>query len=210
MSIGEKIRFCRKLKGITQGKLAELSEIHPVSIRKYETNKMEPQLAQIEKISKALAVNSYAITGTAENIKLETIGDLIGIFIIMKKTGIIEIDGQRNKFDLLKQDTVAFKINPLVAKFFCLPQDKSLQELLFNIKNKNLLDDILRWERLYYLYKKAKNNYEKNPNDTAKQELDSLLEGLETAEIALQQSDILLTSDEPYTSHIFIENIFTE
>ena len=40
MTIGEKIKYCRKQIGITQDKLAELTGIHPVSIRKYETNKM--------------------------------------------------------------------------------------------------------------------------------------------------------------------------
>ena len=38
MTIGEKIKYCRKQIGITQDKLAELTGIHPVSIRKYETN----------------------------------------------------------------------------------------------------------------------------------------------------------------------------
>lgn len=49
MTIGEKIRYCREQIGITQGKLAELTGIHPVSIRKYETNKMQPQPPQLEK-----------------------------------------------------------------------------------------------------------------------------------------------------------------
>ena len=39
MTIGEKIKYFRSRIGITQAKLAELSGIHPVSIRKYETNK---------------------------------------------------------------------------------------------------------------------------------------------------------------------------
>ncbi len=49
MTIGEKIKYCRKQIGITQDKLAELTGIHPVSIRKYETNKMQPQPPQLEK-----------------------------------------------------------------------------------------------------------------------------------------------------------------
>ena len=51
MTIGEKIKYCRKQIGITQDKLAELTGIHPVSIRKYETNKMQPQPPQLEKIA---------------------------------------------------------------------------------------------------------------------------------------------------------------
>jgi transcriptional regulator with XRE-family HTH domain len=48
MTIGEKIRTIRATRNMTQAKLAELTGIHPVSIRKYETNKMQPQLPQIE------------------------------------------------------------------------------------------------------------------------------------------------------------------
>lgn len=61
MTIGEKIKYFRSRIGITQVKLAELSGIHPVSIRKYETNKMTPQTEQIDKIAEALGVSSFAI-----------------------------------------------------------------------------------------------------------------------------------------------------
>ena len=61
MTIGDKIRYLRTRMGITQGELADLSGIHPVSIRKYETNKMTPQAQQIEKIADALGVSSFAI-----------------------------------------------------------------------------------------------------------------------------------------------------
>lgn len=39
MDIGERIKFCRKHRGMTQDRLAEETGIHPVSIRKYETGK---------------------------------------------------------------------------------------------------------------------------------------------------------------------------
>ena len=61
MTIGEKIKYCRKQIGITQDKLAELTGIHPVSIRKYETNKMQPQPPQLEKIAAALGVRMAVI-----------------------------------------------------------------------------------------------------------------------------------------------------
>ena len=63
MNIGERIRTIRKNKGITQLRLAELAGIHPVSIRKYETGKMQPQIFQIEKIAKALKVSPTKIAG---------------------------------------------------------------------------------------------------------------------------------------------------
>ena len=61
MTIGEKIKYFRTRIGITQAKLAELSGIHPVSIRKYETNKMVPQAPQIDRIAKALGISSLRL-----------------------------------------------------------------------------------------------------------------------------------------------------
>ena len=55
-SIGEKIRFYRKKRGLTQKALAEKSGLHIVSIKKYETNRMQPQLPQIKKLAVALEV----------------------------------------------------------------------------------------------------------------------------------------------------------
>ena len=110
MTIGEKIKYFRSRIGITQAKLAELSGIHPVSIRKYETNKMTPQTEQIDKIAEALGVSSFAITGFENNIRLETIGDFMGLMIMLIKANIVLIDGEREEDDEYKPETVSFKI----------------------------------------------------------------------------------------------------
>ena len=60
MTIGEKIKYFRTRIGITQAKLAELSGIHPVSIRKYETNKMVPQAPQIDRIAETLGTHVFS------------------------------------------------------------------------------------------------------------------------------------------------------
>ena len=61
LTIGEKIKYFRTQRGLTQTQLAEYSGLHPVSVRKYETNKMQPQLPQIERIAFALGVSVGAI-----------------------------------------------------------------------------------------------------------------------------------------------------
>jgi len=63
MTIAERIRCFRKRLGITQEELAKRSELHPVSIRRYETGKMIPQYAQIVKLAKALGVSISSISG---------------------------------------------------------------------------------------------------------------------------------------------------
>lgn len=89
MTIGEKIKYCRKQIGITQDKLAELTGIHPVSIRKYETNKMQPQPPQLEKIAAALGVSYNALNGNdTAGLRLETVGDLMGVLMVLCNSGI--------------------------------------------------------------------------------------------------------------------------
>ena len=52
MTLGEKIKFHRGLKGLTQKQLGDMTGIHEVSIRKYEANKIAPKRDQLEKIAK--------------------------------------------------------------------------------------------------------------------------------------------------------------
>lgn len=56
MTLGEKIKFHRTRRGITQKRLGELTEIHEVSIRKYELDKNVPRYEHLVAISDALAV----------------------------------------------------------------------------------------------------------------------------------------------------------
>lgn len=54
MTLGEKIKFYRNSRGMTQKYLGALTEIHEVSIRKYEADKIVPKREQLEKIASAL------------------------------------------------------------------------------------------------------------------------------------------------------------
>ena len=90
MTIGERIRYYRKKCGLTQTHLAELAGIHPVTIRKYETNKMQPQLSRIIKIAAILNVNPNILIGI-ENTKRNchtTIGEKIRYY--RKKCGLTQ------------------------------------------------------------------------------------------------------------------------
>ena len=56
MTLGEKIKFHRTRRGITQMRLGEMTGIHEVSIRKYELDKNVPKHEHLVAISDALAV----------------------------------------------------------------------------------------------------------------------------------------------------------
>ncbi|MBQ7033463.1 MAG: helix-turn-helix transcriptional regulator [Clostridia bacterium] len=195
MTIGEKIKYFRKRIGITQAKLAELSGIHPVSIRKYEINKMVPQVAQIDRLAEALGVSSFALAGFENNIRLETVGDFMGLMIMLIKTKIVSINGEREESGMTNADTVEFVINPFITNFFGAKVDKtdlSANTILYYLKNENILSDILKWERINHRYEKCAAEI----CDTSDKELINILEELkeqkEVVELELQHSSILL------------------
>ena len=197
MTIGEKIKYFRKRIGITQAKLAELSGIHPVSIRKYEINKMVPQAAQIDRLAEALGVSSFALAGFENNIRLETVGDFMGLMIMLIKTKIVSINGEREESGMINANTVEFVINPFITNFFDAKTDKanlSANTLLYYLKNENILSDILKWERINYRYEKCAAEI----CDTSNKELINILEELkeqkEVVELELQHSYVLLDS----------------
>ena len=198
MTIGEKIKYFRKRIGITQAKLAELSGIHPVSIRKYETNKMVPQAAQIDRLAEALGVSSFALAGFENNIRLETVGDFMGLMIMLIKTKIVSINGEREESGMINTDTAQFVINPFITNFFDSKTDKSnlyANTILYYLKNENILSDILKWERINHRYEKCAAEI----CDTSDKELINILEELkeqkEVIELELQHSNIMLSSN---------------
>ena len=199
MTIGEKIKYFRSRIGITQAKLAELSGIHPVSIRKYETNKMVPQAAQIDRLAEALGVSSFALAGFENNIRLETVGDFMGLMIMLIKTKIVSVNGEREESGMINADTVSFVINPFITNFFATKSDKtelSANTLLYYLKNENILHDILKWERINHRYEKCAAEI----CDTSDKELINILEELkeqkEVIELELQHSSIMLNSSD--------------
>ena len=199
MTIGEKIKYFRKRIGITQAKLAELSGIHPVSIRKYEINRMVPQTPQIDRLAEALGVSSFALAGIENNIRLETVGDFMGLMIMLIKTKIVSINGEREESGMINADTVSFAINPFITNFFDAKSDKSelsANTLLYYLKNENILSDILKWERINHRYEKCAAEI----CDTSDKELINILEELkeqkEVIELELQHSSIMLNSSD--------------
>ena len=205
MTIGEKIRYFRTRIGITQAKLAELSGIHPVSIRKYETNKMIPQSQQIDRIAEALGVSSFAISGIENNIRLKTVGDFIGLLIMLIKTNIVSINGERDNDGALKPDTVSFKINPFITQFFNVQIDKKEMDsdtVLYYLKSTCIFNDILKWEKINYGYEKMYTKYSNSSDKATLKALEQLKNDKESIEMELQRSNVMLYSDGRISANI--------
>ena len=200
MTLGEKIRYYREQLGITQGKLAELTGIHPVSIRKYETNKMQPQPPQIERIATALGVSYNALNGIGNaGMRLETVGDLMGVLMVLCNSGIIQISGERGEDKILKDDTVSIHLNPVLSSYLEIGYTArgkahalSLQDTLLNIRSYKVFNDLLKWEKMNYIYQSALKSAGNNPNEATQAAIDEIAETKEKVELELQRSQMSL------------------
>ena len=204
MTIGEKIKYCRKQIGITQDRLAELTGIHPVSIRKYETNKKQPQPPQLAKIADALGVSYSALNGSdTAGLRLETIGDLMGVLMVLCNSGILQITGERGEDNLLTDDTVSIRLNPVLSSYLEIGYNSrgkahtlALQDALLNIRSYIVFNDLLKWEKMNFIYQSALKSAGDKPNVAAKAVIEEIAETKEKVELELQRSQILLdTSD---------------
>ena len=200
LTIGEKIKYFRKKRGITQAQLADLSGIHPVSIRKYETNKMQPQTAQIERIAAALGVNAGAIDGmNAANIRLDSQGDLMGLLISWHKSGILCLEGQRDEANKIIESTAHFSVNPILSPFIRLTWSEGenkkalyLDDLCLELSSRSMLETLLRWEYIYNGYVTMSEKYKDTDSEANQNALAELASDLELIEMEMQASQILL------------------
>lgn len=194
LTVGDKIKYFRKQRGMTQAQLAELTGIHPVSIRKYETNKMQPQSQQIERIAEALRVNSSALsTSSSDIIHMETKGDLMGLLMLWHKSGILSIEGERGEDNLLDAATVHLQPNTVFGTYLALSCDQAKKEEVIHLDNlnvvlqdKSILQNLLRWESLYNGYVLMSAKYGDSDSEPVLAALNELKENLELIEMELQ------------------------
>mgnify|MGYP001125880764 FL=1 len=95
MEIAEKMRYFRRMRGLSQEQLAERVEINVNTIRKYETGCRKPKIEQLKKIAGGLEISVIEFL----DIEIENEADLIAV---MKKIspffqweGIKRILGER-------------------------------------------------------------------------------------------------------------------
>jgi len=93
MTLGEKIKLHRTMKGLTQKQLGNMTNIHEVSIRKYEANKLSPKRDQLEKIADCLCVpvNEFL------DLKIVTDSDIIPLLFAIDEEFEIKITTEDNK-----------------------------------------------------------------------------------------------------------------
>ncbi|ELC8449234.1 helix-turn-helix domain-containing protein [Clostridium perfringens] len=83
MTIGERIKFFRKQKGLTQEKLSDEIHMSTNSIQRYELGHREPTTATLKAIAKALGIpTSYLLDEECEDVKaIEKAENILNNFI---------------------------------------------------------------------------------------------------------------------------------
>lgn len=196
LTVGEKIKYFRMHRNMTQQQLAYETGIHPVSIRKYETNKMQPQAAQIERIATVLGISRNAIDSELlTTVRTESIGDWMALLMQWHKSGILTFVGERDGDLALVKDTVRLIPHPFFGKAFsCLlregQNEKAIRpdDLQLTVSKETLLDDLLCWESAYFRYSEMKAHYGDSQDPAIQNALTEMGNNLEKIEMQLQLS----------------------
>ena len=119
--IPERIKFFRKLRGITQEELSKKSGIHFGLIRKYECGERCPKLEQLQSIASALGISLETLL----DLDIKTAGDVMSILIRLDEKDCIDFSGRKNKDGSYKPSSVvvSFKnkeLTSLIASYLNL------------------------------------------------------------------------------------------
>ena len=214
MTTGERIRFFRKQRKLTQVQLAEMTGIHPVSIRKYEINLMQPQLEQIQRIADALNININALVGyDSMPMKISTVGDLLGFLMICHRAQLITITGERDPDSGgLRPDTVSLVLNPVLANLISISvgqnkisREADINQLHILMKDPGILSLLISWERSLII---REHDIEKQKVDprilgpTLEKIITDQLQRLDELELILQSINTPLTEYAPHASDL--------
>lgn len=117
MRAGEKILFYRKQAGLTQKKLAELSGVSEISIRKYELGSRNPKPEQLKKLGKAMGLGENILLDIeVADISLETIGDFMAVlYQFIEKMDCFVTQNQDGEGNYLESSTRIGFTNPLIC-----------------------------------------------------------------------------------------------
>jgi len=97
MTVGEKIKYYRNIRGISQEMLGNLSGINPATIKKYEYGIRNPKPDQLLKITNALGISINLFM----DFDIETVSDVLSL--------LFKLDEQVDmKFEAEKDDNGEF------------------------------------------------------------------------------------------------------
>lgn len=108
MTVGEKIKTYRTMRGISQKMLGELAGgINEVTIRKYEAGDRNPKPDQLLKIANALGISINLFM----DFDIETVSDVLSLIFKMDEQLDLEFIGKKNSKGEYDPKTLSIKFN---------------------------------------------------------------------------------------------------
>lgn len=102
MNTGEKIKYFRLARNMTQEQLAQEVEISFSTLRKYEANERNPKYEQLSKIAAALEISVNIFM----DFDIESVSDLLSILFKMESQADLEITTMKESDASLSDDTL--------------------------------------------------------------------------------------------------------
>jgi len=153
MDIAERIKRLRELYGITANELAEITGIHPVSIRKYETNKMVPGIEVIDKMCNALNLSRMVFEGIPkQNTDFRFTGDFFQILFLLLANNTLNAECAFSKNSENRLDETYFTLNPLLSKYIKIWNgdiEIPLENLTITLNTDDSMEDNIIWFNSY-------------------------------------------------------------
>lgn len=102
MNTGEKIKYFRLARNMTQEQLAQEAEISFSTLRKYEANERNPKYEQLSKIAAALEISVNIFM----DFNIESVSDLLSILFKMESQADLEITTTKESDTSLPNDAL--------------------------------------------------------------------------------------------------------
>ena len=183
MNIADRIKKIREHFGLTSNEFAKITGIHPVSIRKYETNKMVPGIDVIDKMCEALKLPRMVFEGLPKQYTdYKYVGDFFQQLLLLLDNNTLKPEGF---YDIENPDYDAaawFSLNPELAKYITISingEIVSLDKIHIELNNSSAssntdvyFDSYIQSFQEIYKTKKAKRWRVDQKGETKEQRID--------------------------------------
>ena len=135
MTTGEKIKYFRNMRGISQEMLGQLSGINSATIKKYEYGIRNPKPDQLLKIANALGISINIFM----DFDIETVSDVLSLLFKMDEQIDMKFEAEKDEEGNFKPSTVkmSFKNNMINKKICTYMKELEIRENLMNAKNEH-------------------------------------------------------------------------
>lgn len=132
MTTGEKIKYFRNMRGISQEMLGQLSGINSATIKKYEYGIRNPKPDQLLKIANALGISINIFM----DFDIETVSDVLSLLFKMDEQVGMKFEAEKDEEGNFKPSSVklSFKSNMINEKICTYMKALEIRENLINAK----------------------------------------------------------------------------